>query len=134
VRDSRWFAWRYAARPRNDYTQVGVHRGGRCRAWGVLAAAPPGARWVDLVWDGADDGDIAGLAAAMRSRAREAGATELELWLRGDAAVREALLARGFAAGPDPERRLSVIVLDPRIELDRVLKELYLTLGDSDHV
>lgn len=134
VRDARWFAWRYAARPRSDYAQVGIHRGGCCRAWGVLAVASPSARWLDLVWDGADPGDLAALAAELGARAREAGAERLELWLRGDEAARGELLARGFVAGPDPERRLSVIVFDPEVELEQVLHRLYLTLGDSDHL
>ena len=134
VRDAAWFAWRYAARPRSDYAQLGVRRGGQCRAWGVLAADGETARWVDLVWDGESPADLAALAAAIARRARESGATRLELWLQGDPAARKALLECGFASGIDPERRLSVIVLDPGLELDAVLSGLYLTLGDSDHL
>lgn len=134
LRDSRWFAWRYAARPAADYLQIGVHQRGRPRAWGVLSVAGGSARWVDLVWDGAEPGDLAMLAAEVEARSRERGASRVELWLQNDAAAAAILRDRGYATAPDPERRLSVIVLDPRLDLDRVVSNLYLTLGDSDHV
>lgn len=134
VRDARWFAWRYAARPGVDYLQIGVHRRGRPRAWGVVSVAGECARWVDLVWDGAEAGDLAALAAEVETRSRELGASRVELWLQNDAAAAAILRGRGYTMAPDPERRLSVIVLDPRLDLERVVSNLYLTLGDSDHV
>jgi hypothetical protein len=140
ARNARWFAWRYAARPQGEYEQFGVVRDGRARAWAVLAGhvdAPAGrgtARWVDLVWDGGERADLELLAGEARRRAEARGAERLELWLHGDGPAREALVGAGFAPGEDAERRLSVIVFDARLDLERILGELYLTLGDSDHV
>ena len=134
ARDAAWFAWRYAARPRSEYLQLGVRRGGSCRAWGVLAVEGETARWLDLVWDGDSTADLAVLAAAFGERAREQRAVRLELWLQGDPEAKAALLEGGFTAGIDAERRLSVIVFDREVELDFLLSGLYLTLGDSDHV
>lgn len=134
VRDERWFAWRYAARPGFDYRQIGLRREGETRAWAVLACDREAARWVDLLWDGEDPRDLIALADELASRALAEGASRLELWLRGDGAARAALLGSGFASGVDPERQLSAIVFDPRTPLDRVFGDFYLTLGDSDHV
>ena len=134
ARHAAWFAWRYAARPRNEYVQLGIRRGGSCRAWGVLAVEGETARWLDLVWDGDSKDDLATLAAEIGRRARERKAARIELWLQGDPGATAALVELGFAAGIDPERRLSVIVFDRGVELEGLLSGFYLTLGDSDHV
>lgn len=134
VRDDRWFAWRYAARPGYAYDQIGVARGGEVRAWAVLAVREQQALWVDLVWDGASATDLAALAAAVEERSLAAGADRLELWLHGDPEARELLVSRGYRADVDPERRIGAITRDPRVSLDEILRGFYLTLGDSDHV
>jgi hypothetical protein len=139
-RRADWFAWRYLARPGGEYELFGVVRGGAPRAWAVVA---PGAgsngeslalRWVDLVWDGEDREDLRLLDAQIRDRARARGASRIELWLHGDAAARATLAQAGYLADDDPERRLSVILFDERLNLDALLASTYLTLGDSDHV
>lgn len=134
VRDDRWFSWRYAARPGADYEQFGLRRRGELRAWAVLSGTGSTARWVDLLWDGESGEDLAALAEELLRRSVERGAEKCELWLRGDIAARETLLASGFAPTLDPERRLSAIALAPGIDLAAIFESFYLTLGDSDHV
>jgi hypothetical protein len=132
VRDAAWFLWRYERRPGGRYLQLGVRRAGELRAWGVvdLDTAPATARWVDLLWDGEQTGDLAALAAAVEERA---GERAVELWLRGDAAARAVLLERGYAGTPEPLLRLSAIAFDPHLSVPEILASFYLTMGDSDH-
>lgn len=141
VRDAAWIHWRYERRPGGRYEQLGVHRAGEIRAWGVVARGTDAAatRWVDLLWDGERTSDLLALAAAVEERATagasgaDSGETAVELWLRGDAAAREALLARGYNAAPEPHLRLSAIAFDARVTVPRVLADFYLTMGDCDH-
>ncbi len=144
VRDAAWFSWRYERRPGARYVQLGVHRAGETRAWGVvdLATGTAEARWVDLLWDGDRAADLADLAAAVEERtvanvasaASPAGdAASVALWVRGDNEARALLLERGYTGAPEPHLRLSAIPFDPRVSVPRVLADFYLTMGDSDH-
>lgn len=144
VRDAAWFHWRYERRPGERYVQIGVHRAGETRAWGVvdLAAGAPETRWVDLLWDGARAADLADLAMAVEERAVASaasassaadGAAAVALWVRGDREARALLLERGYTAAPEPHLRLSAIPFDPRVNVPQVLADFYLTMGDSDH-
>jgi hypothetical protein len=142
VRDAAWFHWRYERRPGARYVQLGVHRGGEARAWGVvdLSAAPAEARWVDLLWDGTRNADLTDLAAAVEERVAAAAASRatcaaasVALWVRGDRQARALLLERGYCGAPEPHLRLSAIPFDPRVTVPKVLAEFYLTMGDSDH-
>lgn len=136
VRDAAWFHWRYERRPDNRYVQLAVRRAGEARAWGVLALPAAGGGsgfWVDLLWDGERERDLADLAAAVEERAGALGASRVELWLRGDREARAALLARGFTSSPEPLLRLSAIAFDSRVSVPQVLDRFYLTMGDSDH-
>ncbi len=133
MRDAAWFRWRYERRPGGRYLQLGVRRAGETRAWAVLASGGEVAHWVDLVWDGERPADLADLAAAVSERARDRGATAVDLWLRGDGEAASVLLSEGFAQVPEPVLRLSAIAFDRRVTVPQVLGSFYLTMGDSDH-
>ncbi len=133
VRDAAWFRWRYERRPGGRYVQIGVRRAGETRAWAVLASGGEVAHWVDLVWDGERPADLAYLVAAVSERARDRGATAVDLWLRGDGEAASVLLSEGFAQVPEPVLRLSAIAFDRRVTVPQVLGSFYLTMGDSDH-
>ncbi|MEO8197781.1 MAG: GNAT family N-acetyltransferase [Thermoanaerobaculia bacterium] len=147
VRDAAWFYWRYERRPGARYVQLGVHRAGETRAWGVidLAAGAPEARWVDLLWDGARTADLVDLAAAVEERtvasavsaagasSDAGGGAAVALWVRGDREARALLLERGYTGAPEPHLRLSAIAFDARVSVPQVLSGFYLTMGDSDH-
>lgn len=141
VRDAAWIHWRYERRPGGRYAQLGVHRAGEIRAWGVVdrGTGAAAARWVDLLWDGERTSDLLALAAAVEQRAvagaarPASGETSVELWLQGDEAARRALLARGYTAAPEPHLRRSAIAFDARVTVPRVLADFYLTMGDCDH-
>lgn len=133
VRGAAWFGWRYERRPGERYLQLGVRRAGEARAWAVLAFENGSARWVDLVWDGERDSDLAELAAAVTERAIQRGAPRVELWLRGDEAARQVLLRQGFSSAAEPLLRLSAIAFDSRVSVPRILDSFYLTMGDCDH-
>jgi len=134
VRDADWFLRRFERRPRRDYLQLGVRRAGRTRAWGVLAPGGERARWADLVWDGADAGDLLLLADEMRGLAARAGAREVELWLAGDPLAGAALAGQGWAMEQHPDVRLVARSFVPRLAHDEIVARLYLTLADSDLV
>jgi hypothetical protein len=100
----------------------------------VLAPGGERARWADLVWDGADAGDLLLLADEMRGLAARAGASEVELWLAGDPLAGAALAGRGWAMEQHPEVRLVARSFVPRLAHDEIVARLYLTLADSDLV
>lgn len=133
VRDAAWFEWRYERRPAKGYLQIGVRRAGEARAWAILAVEDRSARWVDLVWDGERDSDLAELATAVVALAVRRGAQRVDLWLRGDDRARRVLERQGFTGAPEPVLRLSSIAFDPRVSVPRVLDSFYLTMGDCDH-
>lgn len=132
IRDADWFRRRYLERPRRDYLQLGVRRRGRLRAWGVAALAAERARWVDLLWDGDDDGDLALLADEIRRRAAATGAREIELWLSGDDAAAAVLAGLGWRPEIHPDLRLVGRSFTPRLGDREIVDRLYVTLGDSD--
>ena len=134
IRGAAWFHWRYLARPRREYLQFGVRRRGRTRAWGVVALAPERARWVDLLWDGDDDGDLALLAGEARRLAAESGAREVELWLSGDVSAAAVLAELGWHREVHPDLRLVARSFTPALTDREIVARLYVTLGDSDLV
>lgn len=134
VRDADWFLRRFEQRPRRDYLQLGVRRAGRTRAWGVIALGGERARWADLVWDGADAGDLALLADEMRRIAARADAREVELWLAGDPRAGAALGELGWAPEDHPDLRLVARSFAPQLDARAIVGELYVTLADSDLV
>lgn len=134
VRDADWFRHRFLERPRRDYLQLGVRRGGAARAWGVLALGGERARWADLLWDGQQSGDLALLAGEVRRLAARAGAREVELWLSGDPAAGEVLADQGWASAPHPDLRLVARSFTPALGDREAVERLYVTLADSDLV
>lgn len=132
IRDADRFLRRYVERPGRDYLQLGVRRRGRVRAWGVATFAQERARWVDLLWDGDDDGDLALLAAEIHRRAAASGAGEIELWLSGDDAAAAVVADLGWRRQVHPELRLVGRSFTPRLGDREIVDHLYVTLGDSD--
>jgi len=56
----------------------------------------PVLQWVELVWDGQDVRALAALDRRIGALARAAGCARIEMWLDGDRAATEALVALGW--------------------------------------
>lgn len=129
IRNAGFYEHRIRARPGVEYQFLGWRRRGRLHALAVVRNEPTGAlRWVDLLWDGADPGDLAALAAGLREEAR---GRELELWLRGDPEASAALFEWGWRVQPHPEARVVARSFLPGVPHEAFARA-YLTLADSD--
>lgn len=135
VRDSSWFVRRYAGRPAMEYTHLSAWRNGRAQAWAVVRADAGTLRWAELVWDGERAGALVAIDRALVRLARRHSCTNLELWFGGDPAAERTLGRVGWARHPCPQDVLLVArTFDTRVNLDRMQRGLYLTMGDADLV
>ncbi len=135
VRDAAWLKRRYRGRPGVEYVHVSAWRRGRPQCWAVARAQGGVLRWAELVWDGESAGALDALDHALDGLARRLSCTTLELWLGGDAAADRVLGRLGWEHQPCPLDMLMVArTFDPLVDLDRMRKGIYLTMGDSDLV
>jgi hypothetical protein len=135
VRDSSWFARRYSGRPGIGYTHLSAWRNGRAHAWAVTRADAATLHWVELLWDGEAAGALAAMDRAVVRLARRVSCTGLDLWLGGDPMAEQVLGQLGWAHRPCPQDMLLVArAFDPRVDLNRMQRGLYLTMGDADLV
>ncbi|MGH7966209.1 MAG: GNAT family N-acetyltransferase [Candidatus Binatia bacterium] len=135
VRDFAWVQRRYLSHPTQKYVFVPVEDSGELRAWGVFATSRRIAYWVDLFWDGEDERSLHKLDAIGVSIARLAGAASFELWLTGDDEAAAILQQWGWNRHEPPVSLLvSVVPFEPELDVQSLLANLYVTLGDSDHV
>jgi hypothetical protein len=135
VRDAAWLARRYGGRPSVEYAHLSAWRNGRAHAWGVVCALGGTLRWVELVWDGETDLALVAIDRAVVGLARRLQCTSLELWLGGDPGAERALGSLGWARHPCPQDMLLVArTFEQRVDLDRMQRGFYLTMGDSDLV
>jgi len=135
VRDSSWFARRYDGRPGVEYTHLSAWRNGRAHAWAVTRAHEGTLRWAELVWDGEATGALVAIDRALGRLARHLSCTNLELWFGGDPAAERTLEQLSWARRPCPQDMLLVARrFDSRVDLDRMQRSFYLTMGDSDLV
>ena len=92
-------------------------------------------RWAELVWDGESAGALVAIDRALVRLARRHSCTNLELWFGGDPAAERTLGRVGWARHPCPQDVLLVArTFDTRVDLDRMQRGLYLTMGDADLV
>ena len=133
VRDSSWFARRYGGRPAVEYAHLSAWRNGRAQAWAVARADAGTLRWAELVWDGESAGALVAIDRALVRLARRLTCTNLELWFGGDPAAERTLGRLGWARRPCPQDMLLVArTFDTRVDLNRMQRSLYLTMGDAD--
>lgn len=135
VRDSGWFARRYAGRPAVEYLHLSAWRKGRAHAWAVTRADAGTLRWVELVWDGQVPGALVAIDRALGVLARRLSCTNLELWFGGDPMAEKTLGRLGWVRRPCPQDMLLVArSFDSRVDLNRMQRSFYLTMGDGDLV
>jgi len=135
VRDSRWFARRYGGRPAVEYTHLSAWRNGRVQAWAVARTDAATLRWADLLWDGESAGALVAIDRTLVRLAHRLSCTNLELWFGGDPAAERTLGRLGWVRRPCPQDVLLVArTFDARVDLNRMQRSLYLTMGDSDLV
>jgi hypothetical protein len=128
VRDTSFYEHRFVNRPNADYFFLGWRRSGRIRALAVLEPRVQPARWVDLLWDGTDGGDLFSLQLGVREEV-----PEIELWLMGDREAASVFEESGWIQAAHPEAHLvarSFIESIPHAHF----ASAYLTLADSDLV
>lgn len=134
-RDASWLGRRFGGRPGVEYQHLAAWRRGRAHAWGVIRLGGPTAYWAELVWDGEDERALAALDRAVAARAREAGASRIELWLMGDESAAAALSRLSWVAAPHPAGVAMVVRLfHPAIDPAVVPGHFYVTMGDADLV
>ena len=92
-------------------------------------------RWAELVWDGEDVGALVALDRSLDRLARRLSCTGLELWLGGDSVAEQTLERGGWMRRECPQDMLIVArSFDERVDLRRMQRNLYVTMGDSDLV
>jgi len=135
VRDSGWFARRYAGRPGVEYVHLSAWRNGRPHAWAVARADAGTLKWTELVWDGQANGALVAIDRALGVLARRLSCTNLELWFGGDPVAERALARLGWVRRACPQDMLLVArSFDSRVDLNRMQRGFYLTMGDGDLV
>lgn len=135
LRDGAWLERRFTGHPAAVYTHLSAWRAGMVRAWAVVARAGAVLKVADLIWDGDDARALAALARAIDAEARAGGCRTVQLWLGGDPAAGATLSWLGYVESPHPDGlHTAARIFHPEIDLDKVRRRLYLTLGDSDMV
>lgn len=135
VRDAGWLARRYCGRPSVEYVHLSAWRRGRAHAWAVARAQEGVLRLAELVWNGEDERALDAVDRGLDNLARRLSCTALELWLSGDPVADRALERLDWARRPCPLDMLMVArTFDARVDLDRMQRGFYLTMGDSDLV
>ncbi|OYW07178.1 MAG: hypothetical protein B7X11_00350 [Acidobacteria bacterium 37-65-4] len=118
VRDVGWLARRYRERPGVEYQHLSVGQRGHTRAWAVARA---------------QDGVLR--LAALDRLASRLRCARLELWLGNDTSAERTLYDRGWRRQPCPLDMLMVArSFSPLVDLDRMQRGCYVTMGDSDLV
>ncbi len=126
VRDARFYEHRFRTRPAHDYLFFAWRRSGVIRALAVLDPRSTTPKWVDLLWDGRDPGDLTALQLEIQTLL-----PGVELWLHGDLEAALVLEAAGWTSTPHPEARLVARSFVETVPHDR-FASAYLTLADSD--
>ena len=134
VRDARYLNWRYLGCPHIEYECYEVRHASQLRGWFVLRAGwnqLPILAVTDLL---AAPDDEAVVAVALRYAVRRARATEqarVELWLPRQHPHFEHALRAGFDTEPC-NYHLCVMLYRRELELERIRRQWYYTIGDSD--
>jgi hypothetical protein len=131
-RDAAWLRRRLTGRPGVEYTHLVAWRRGAPAACAVVRAMGKFLQWVELVWDGEDVRALAALDRRVAAIARAAGCERMEMWLDGDRAATEALVALGWDELENPEVRLVVHSFHSEIDPASVPGRFYLTMSDAD--
>jgi len=135
VRDGAWLVRRLSGRPGASYVHLSAWRLGRLEAWAVTRRFDDRMVWVELLWDGRSRRSLATLASEVLREAGRNGCASVDLWLGGDPLAAEVLAELGWVSLPQPDDlRMVARTFHPRVDLDRMRGELYLTAADSDLV
>jgi hypothetical protein len=135
VRDAGWLARRYRERPGVEYQHLSVRQRGHTRAWAAARAQESVLRLADLIWDGDDPRVLAVLDQALDRLASRLRCARLELWLGNDAGAERALYDCRWRRQLCPLDMLMVArSFSPLVDLDRMQRGCYVTMGDSDLV
>jgi hypothetical protein len=135
IRDGAWLARRYQGRPGGDYIHLSAWRGGEPRAWTVVRRGADAVLWAELVWDGDDPRALEALDRQVARLARESRVADCEMWLAGDPPAEETFARLGWRRQEHPEHlQLTAVSFHPGVDGVRLIRRLYLTMGDSDLV
>jgi Acetyltransferase (GNAT) domain len=134
VRDAAWLRRRLTSRPGVEYVHLVAWRRDEPAACAVVRLCGRVMSWVELVWDGNDARSLAALDRSVISLARAEGCERAELWLDGDRAATEALVALGWVETEHPEVWLTLRSFHPEIDPNWVPGHFYITQSDADLV
>lgn len=135
VRDGHRLERRYSTRPGSPYMHLTVWRNGEPSAWAAFRKAGKKLQWIDLLWDGKDDGSLAALDHEAGKLAQSEGLEEIEMWLAQDQKANAVLERRGWRQEEHPQKlHMTSISFDPAVREAELLKSFYFTMGDSDLV
>ena len=135
IRDARWLKQRYLDRPNNPYVHICIPHEQDVQAWAVLRFEKNTAHWVDLVWDGSDSNVLRRLEERCVESARLAGASQMEMWLSGDAEAEAIFAGQGWQCLEHPlQLQLVARSFDPQIDAAHLIQHAYLTMGNADLV
>jgi hypothetical protein len=135
VRDAAWLRRRFTGRPGVEYVHLSAWRRGGPAAWTVTRVQGATLACAELVWDGRRPGALAALDRALASRARQAGATAVEMWLVGDGRAAGILRELGWEEHDHPlGLRFGGRSFSPEVDMATIATRFYVTMADLDLV
>lgn len=132
IRDHHRIQQRFIEYPGRDYHYVAVESHNQLHAWGILRETDGILKWVDLIWDGQVTGHLQQLEQSVVRLAQSLNMEHIEMWMLGDNEVIQFLEDHGWQKEQEPYVHLVGRAWHPNFDAQEIIKQMYITLGDSD--
>ncbi|PJF41598.1 MAG: GNAT family N-acetyltransferase [Chloroflexi bacterium] len=132
IRDRNRFEQRYMNTAQSDYFYLSVGSSEQIAGWSVVRPVDDVLYWIDLVWDGENIETLQKLEHSVIHAARKLQCESLAMWMLGDELTANFLQHHQWKQEDEPFVHLVGRSWHPDIDAQRVIREMYITMGDAD--